>query len=374
MYTSRVSFSSFDFAALAASLSFTQAAGAQALVRGFGDGYGPAFPSSPLSGFGLGTGGADFMGLSAPDGYDGKSLEQAFASLKLFAAQLSISFGQSSEISSNRTKAYLDGVSGEVTKTKAEGEDKFAVHQSCVSNTVGNPSNMNNSDHIALAINDILKNSSETRDGTNFKAMKPEDLKQKLKEQYGIDSELTKVKDKAGTEIAALKFSNGAVFADGAGDGKLDTGDYNFSGKVKEIEKKYGVSADELVKGMKDQKATMDAYGIPGDLSGALQSGMQGTADRAKWAKEVEEARGRLKSQYGVDAGPGVAAQFLEQERLAKQFGIELGPEQLRSMAQQTSLAMDPGIQLYLQQLMAFAPSGLDLGSLFRLGLGLSMT
>jgi hypothetical protein len=155
---------------------------------------------------------------------------------------------------------------------------------------------MNNSDHIALAINDILKNSSEVRDGTSFKAMKPEDLKKKLKDEYGIDSELTKVKDKNGTEIAALKFSNGAVFADGAGDGKLDTGDYNFAGKVAEIEKKYGVSADELVKGMKDQKTRIDRYypGAQVDLSGALQDGLQGTADRVKYKKEVEATRAEL--------------------------------------------------------------------------------
>ncbi len=191
---------------------------------------------------------------------------------------------------------------------KKETKDRFAVHKACVSNVVGNPSNLNNSEHIALAINDVLKNSKEYRKGkkgkAGFKALKAEDLQKQLKDQYGISSEMTKVKDKKGKEIDALKFENGGVFADGAGDGKLDLGDYNFKGKIADIEKKYGVKADELVKGMKSQKAQLDAF-YPGmsnhpgyDTSHILKQGLQQTADRSKAEKAAKEFQKKLQAEY----------------------------------------------------------------------------
>ncbi len=373
MFMQRISQGSFDFSLLAASFSSAQASAAQALSMGWADEYGPS-----SQGFDDGFLASLAAMLSPPNEYGSLGLEQGFSQLGALAAALGLSgsFGPSSEVNAMRAQANVNRVSKPPPPKLAEGDDKFAVHQSCVSNVVGNPSNMNNSDHIALAINDVLKNSSEVRDGTSFKAMKPEDLKKKLKDEYGIDSELTKVKDKNGTEIAALKFSNGAVFADGAGDGKLDTGDYNFAGKVAEIEKKYGVSADELVKGMKDQKTRIDRYypGAEVDLSGALQDGLQGTADRVKYQKEVEATRTELQKKYGFEVSPGVAEEVLAQKKLAAAYGVELGPEQLSAMAEQSSLFVDPAVQLLMQQLFASRLAGVDLGPMFRLGLGLSMS
>lgn len=140
---------------------------------------------------------------------------------------------------------------------KATGTDKFATHKSCRTGK-HNPSNLNNSDHIKLALHDLLSKQKSTRGG--FKSFKdPKELAKKLEEEYGIKAEVTTVKSKEGDELKALKFENGGVFADGAGDGQLDMGDYNFKAAIKDIEKKYGAKSEDLVKAMKDTKKAYDA-------------------------------------------------------------------------------------------------------------------
>ncbi|MBI4819309.1 MAG: hypothetical protein HY791_23760 [Deltaproteobacteria bacterium] len=159
---------------------------------------------------------------------------------------------------------------------QADGTDKFATHQSCRTGR-DNPSNLNNSDHIKLALYDLLNKQETTRGG--FKSFQnPEDLAKKLKDEYGIKAEVTTVKSKEGDELKALKFENGAVFADGAGDGQLDMGDYNFKGAIEDIEKRYGAKADDLIGAMKETKQASDkspflqSFGIENAYQSALSS------------------------------------------------------------------------------------------------------
>jgi hypothetical protein len=127
----------------------------------------------------------------------------------------------------------------------ANAPDEFATHQSCRTG-LDNPSNLNDADHLKLAIYQTLQRSSGDRGG--FKAMAPAELQTRLKEDYGIESELTKVKTKSGDEITALKFANGKMFADGAGDGQLDMGDYNFKGAMDDMKTRLGMSDGDLSK------------------------------------------------------------------------------------------------------------------------------
>ncbi|MBI2372658.1 MAG: hypothetical protein HYV07_01535 [Deltaproteobacteria bacterium] len=159
---------------------------------------------------------------------------------------------------------------------QADGVDKFATHQACRTGK-DNPSNLNNSDHIKLALYDLLNKQESTRGG--FKSFaNPEDLAKKLKDEYGIKAEVTTVKSKEGDELKALKFENGAVFADGAGDGQLDMGDYNFKGAIEDIEKRYGAKADDLIGAMKETKEATDkspflqAFGVENAYQSALSS------------------------------------------------------------------------------------------------------
>lgn len=373
------SIGSFGFSQIAGAFSARQASAVEALLASLADGFG----LSELAGLALGGMGTAQLGLlSAPlaygpgaakNGLDLLGDSDSFSGLPGFGG-FSFDF--------NATLANLNLSSSRVIPTKpsdtpVDDVDKFAVHQQCVSNVVGNPSNLNNGDHIALAIHDILQKSDTVRDGTSFKALPPAELQKKLKEEYGIDSEVTKVKDKEGKEIDALKFANGSVFADGAGDGKLDTGDYNFGGKIKEIEKKYGASADELVQGMKDQKAQIDAM-YPGasknyDLSATLGNGLQATGERVKYEKELKAFTAEAKSKYGVELDPYSARELLAQKKLAEQYGIKLDDETLRAQAQQAAFFNNPQVQMLLRALAMYSMGGNDVYSIFRTGLGLSL-
>lgn len=126
---------------------------------------------------------------------------------------------------------------------QVSGTDKFATHHSCREGK-HNPSNLNDSDHIKLALYNILN-----RDGTGpYKGLPPAELAKKLEEEYGIKAEVTKVKSKEGDELAALKFENGAVFSDGAGDGALELRDYDFKGAIEDITKRTGITPEEFAR------------------------------------------------------------------------------------------------------------------------------
>ncbi len=193
--------------------------------------------------------------LPAPPGYGPRSLEQAFETLR------------SSPFHHHHHHRHhchgqgpnLDGMLmslqvlflGAATPVKASEiqssaqTDKFAVHEACRTGK-DNPSNLNNADHIKLAIYSELNRSSDTRGA--YKALTAEELSKRLEEDYGIKSEVTTVKSKEGDELKALKFQNGQVFCDGAGDGKLDTGDYNFKGAIDDIKERYGLDDAGLEK------------------------------------------------------------------------------------------------------------------------------
>lgn len=127
--------------------------------------------------------------------------------------------------------------------TQVSGTDKFATHHSCREGK-HNPSNLNDSDHIKLAIYNILN-----RDGTGpYKGLPPAELAKKLEEEYGMKSEVTKVKSKEGEELVSLKFENGAVFSDGAGDGALELRDYDFKGAIEDITKRTGIKPEDFAK------------------------------------------------------------------------------------------------------------------------------
>jgi hypothetical protein len=126
-----------------------------------------------------------------------------------------------------------------------QGRDKFAVTEGCRSG-VENPSNLQNSPHVQLALHNILKDNPD--------GMAADTLKKKLEEDYGIKSELTTVKNKDGTEFKALKFENGDVLADGTGNGAFGNMDYNLKGAVADIKEKYGITPEDFEKSMKAQK------------------------------------------------------------------------------------------------------------------------
>jgi len=133
----------------------------------------------------------------------------------------------------------------------AVGKDEFATHRSCRKGK-HNPSNLNNSDHIKLALHDMFQKAKKKRGGFKSLGSDWKKIATRLKDEYGINATATKIKTKSGDTIKALKFENGAVMADGAGDGQMDMGDYNFKGAIKEIEQKYGMKADDMVKSLKE--------------------------------------------------------------------------------------------------------------------------
>lgn len=133
----------------------------------------------------------------------------------------------------------------------AVGKDEFATHSSCRTGK-DNPSNMNNSDHIKLALYDMLQKSDKKRGEHSSLGSDWQAIADRLQKDYGIKAEVTTVTSKEGDKLKALKFENGAVMADGAGDGQLDMGDYNFKGAIEDIESRYGMKADELIGALKN--------------------------------------------------------------------------------------------------------------------------
>ncbi len=131
------------------------------------------------------------------------------------------------------------------------GTDKFATHKSCRTGK-HNPSNLNNSDHIKLALWDMFQKAKKTRGGFKSLGSDWNAIAKRLKEEYGINAKVVTVKTKSGDSIKALKFENGAIIADGAGDGQLDMGDYNFKGAIQDLEKRWGMKADQILSKAKE--------------------------------------------------------------------------------------------------------------------------
>lgn len=146
-------------------------------------------------------------------------------------------------------------------RTDIQEKDKFAVHESCRTGA-DNPSNLNNSPHVKLALYNILKD--------NHDNMPPEQLQKELKDKYGIESELTTVKGNDGRDLKTLKFQNGDQLVDGSGNGSFGMADYNLKGAVKDIQEQYGITPEDFEK---NAKAMKDA-GLPiGQVMGGGQYG-----------------------------------------------------------------------------------------------------
>lgn len=251
-------------------VSATQAEAAQSLLSlfpdTFGAGLGAPAPTPSLGRFP--------SYLPPPPGYNAGALAQAFETLRgcpchhhrhhrpeemgpsLYGVIMSLQMLFIGSASPAKASELQSG----------QQPDKFAVHEACRTGK-DNPSNLNNADHIKLAIYSELNRSSDSRGA--YKALSAEELSKRLEEDYGIKSEVTTVKSKEGDELKALKFQNGQVFCDGAGDGKLDTGDYNFKGAIDDIKQRYGLDDAGLEK---VDQAMRDAATQQRDFLSTLES------------------------------------------------------------------------------------------------------
>ncbi|MBI5494303.1 MAG: hypothetical protein HY904_04700 [Deltaproteobacteria bacterium] len=151
--------------------------------------------------------------------------------------------------------------------TTPTGPDRFATTSTCRTNKA-NPTNLNNSPHIKLALHNILSDSKGKR-------MTPKKLAEELDRRYGIKAEETTVKDAKGKTHKALKFENGDIFCDGNGNGVMDLKDYNFKGAIDDIKQRYGVEAnDDGVRQLMQQGVgggQLQAQQAPPDFNRAFQ-------------------------------------------------------------------------------------------------------
>lgn len=131
-------------------------------------------------------------------------------------------------------------------------KDRFAVHESCRTGA-DNPSNLNNSPHVKLALYNILKD--------NHDNMPPEQLKKELEDRYGIKADITTVKGNDGRELKALKFENGDMLVDGSGNGSFGNADYNLKGAVKDLQEKYGITPEDFEKNAQELKKAGTSVG-----------------------------------------------------------------------------------------------------------------
>ncbi|MBN2358495.1 MAG: hypothetical protein JXR83_03520 [Deltaproteobacteria bacterium] len=157
------------------------------------------------------------------------------------AAQISISVA----VSSSTVHIGADP-SGGVRKTTDEFGTGLGAGK-------GHTSNLANSPEVVLALNSLLKGKS---------SIKMEEVQKQLKEQFGIESELTKIDGRK-----ALKFANGDYIVDANGNGALDSRDYKFKEAVSSIKEKYGLS-DEQVKGF-NSTSLQQLAGVPGQVAAA---------------------------------------------------------------------------------------------------------
>ncbi len=155
-----------------------------------------------------------------------------------------VSMGYTSSIFSAITMIQLRFLPVKMTtfmgSSKVTGKDKFAGKKSCRGSKV---SNLNNSDHIKLALWDMKKKGKLKG---NFAQ-----IAKVLKEEYGINAKV---------EGRSIKFENGAILADSNGDGILTSADYNFSGAIKDLEKRWGgMKSEDIIKSAKNIAKT---YGV----------------------------------------------------------------------------------------------------------------
>ncbi len=127
------------------------------------------------------------------------------------------------------THTHLDISILNLTKTHKIADDKFGVGKGMGANR---KSNLANSPEVVIALHQILKSN---------RYLSLEQVKEKLKKEYGIDAEITTIKG-----VKALKFANGDYIVDTNGNNSLDMGDYNFKGAIKELSKKYGVDINKM--------------------------------------------------------------------------------------------------------------------------------
>jgi hypothetical protein len=135
----------------------------------------------------------------------------------------------------------ITNIHGEFGAQRITGPDKFGYPLACTGNK-DSPSNLQNSPHVQLALYNILKDNSDS--------MPAEELQKQLKDKYGIESEITQFKGENGVERKALKFPNGDMLVDSSGNGSFGTADYNLKGAVDDIQKKFGISAEDFEKTM----------------------------------------------------------------------------------------------------------------------------
>lgn len=253
-------------------IPFAQVQQAQGLISAFFvNSFASAGSAQPFAQLGAGQTGL----LSSPVGYNQNSVNQAVSMLGGFFAGQSMGLPQMGSMQGMMGAMFANqqglmpmqygsfmaaqGYGYAMTTQagvglragSAVGKDDFATHSSCRTGK-HNPGNLNNSDHIKLALYDMLQKSDKKRGehaslGSDWQA-----IADRLQKEYGIKAEVTEVTSKEGDKLKALKFENGAVMADGAGDGQLDMGDYNFKGAIEDIEKRYGVKADSLIGALKN--------------------------------------------------------------------------------------------------------------------------
>jgi len=130
----------------------------------------------------------------------------------------------------------------------------------------GLKSNLANSPEVTMAMHSILKDKG---------SMKFDELSKQLKEKYGIDSEVVKVKDDKGKEMQVLQFANGDKLVDGNGNGAADMGDYKFKDALKDIETKYGVTPEKFEAAAKEGRIGGLAKGGGASATGNVDFGAQ---------------------------------------------------------------------------------------------------
>lgn len=154
------------------------------------------------------------------------------------------------EVSQGSLGVAINGFSSRGTDSPEK--DRFAVHESCRTGA-DNPSNLNNSPHVKLALHNILKDNADN--------MPPEQLKKELEDRYGIKADITTVKGNDGRELKALKFENGDMLVDGSGNGSFGNADYNLKGAVKDLQEKYGVAPEQFEAEAKSLKESGSSVG-----------------------------------------------------------------------------------------------------------------
>lgn len=117
-----------------------------------------------------------------------------------------------------------------------------------------------------LAVHSVLKNAKG-------KSLKPAELQKQLKEKYGIDTEIKKVK---GKQTLVNKATGHTIMSDGNGNNIMDMGDMKFKDALKQIKEKYGMDPNQFEQMYNKQKGGMGATtGMNVPMAGGVM-GLQG--------------------------------------------------------------------------------------------------